>query len=61
LGGRGVVGLAHGVVELPNAGETGREGNVGEVQACRFDQDPRRMSPLYPCQRERTCPELFGK
>ena len=51
--------LAHGVVEGPDAGEAGREGHIGHRQRARLDQQPRRLRPLRPGQRQRPGTE-FG-
>ena len=41
-----------GVVELPDAAETGGEGHVGGPEFGRLEQDPRRLRPLGPRQLE---------
>ena len=53
--------LGDGRVELPHAGEAGREGHVGEAHLGRLDQDARGVGPLGACQRERPGAELFAE
>ncbi len=55
---RARVHLAHGVVELAQAGEAGREGDVGERQVGGLDQQPRSLRALRARQRERPRAEL---
>ena len=55
------VDLADRVVELPDAGEAGREGDVGELQVGGLDQHPRRLGPPGPGQGERAGAELGGE
>ena len=58
-GGRaGGVDLAHGVVELPDAGEAGRERDVGEPEVGGLDEDPRGLRAARPGQRQRAGAEL---
>jgi hypothetical protein len=49
----------HGVVELPQAGKAGREGDVVEGHGGRFDQQPCRLGALGPGEVERPRPELL--
>ena len=50
--------LPHGVVECPDAGESGGESDVTHGQRCRLDQQPGRLRPLSARERERTRAEL---
>jgi hypothetical protein len=56
-GGRGE-DLAHGVVELPDAGEAGGEGDVGHRQVGGLDQQPRRLRAPRPGQGQRADSEF---
>ena len=56
----GVVDLAQGVVELPDAGEAGREGHVGEGQVGGLDQHARGLRPAGPGEGERAGAVLLG-
>ena len=60
VGVRGV-DLAHGVVELPDAGEAGRERDVGVGQVRGLDQHPRGLRAPGPGQGERAGAELRGE
>ena len=55
------VHLAHRVVELPDAGEPGRERHVGHAERGRLDQQPGGVRPVRPGQRERSGAELGGE
>jgi hypothetical protein len=52
---------ADGVVELSQAGEAGREGDVVEGQRRGLDQQAGRLGPLRPGKVERSRPELFDE
>ena len=53
-------GLAHGVVALAHAGEAGGEGDVGDGEVGRLEQDARRLAALGPGQGERAGAHLGG-
>ena len=61
LGRGGGVDLADGVVELPDAGEPGGEGDVGEGQVGGLDQHPGGLGAPGPGQGERAGAELGGE
>ena len=61
VGRRGRVDLADRVVELPHAGEAGRERDVGVRQVGRLDQHPRGLRAAGPGQRQRAGAELGGE
>jgi hypothetical protein len=52
---------AHGVVELPHAGEPGGERDVGHPERGRLDQQPRRVGAVRPGQGERPRAQLRGQ
>ena len=52
--------LAHRVVALAHAGEAGGEGDVGDGQVGRLEQDARRLAALRPRQGERSRADLRG-
>ncbi len=60
-GGAGGVDLAHRLVELSDAGEAGRERDVGEAELGGLDEDPRRLGPPRACQGQRAGAELSGE
>jgi hypothetical protein len=57
-GRRHPVDLAHSVVELPDAGEAGRERDVGHRERRGLDQQPGGVRPVRPGQRERPGSQL---
>ena len=61
LGRGGGVDLADRVVELADAGEPGREGDVGEAEVGGLDEHPRGLGAPGPGQRERAGAELGGE
>ena len=60
LGRRHREDLVDGRVELPDAGEAGREGDLGQRQRGRLDQDARRLRPLRAGDGERARAQ-FGR
>ena len=61
LGRRERVDLADRVVELPDAGEAGRERDVGELEVGRLDEHARGLRATGPGQGQRAGAELGGE